>query len=702
MTASGRTDSPGLNRRFWHRPLWIALGLLCLIATSIVALNSVYRFHWRITVARLKATGTLQDIKWTDLIRMSAPGDPFNLAELARNPNPYLAIKNPYRSAADISAGRAAFQSHCSTCHGTDGAGGTGGPSLQGRVMRRGSSDWAIFQTVSDGIAGTAMPPSHLPDRERWSLVAYVSSLVRGRATKGGATELAIAGLQPVPYGELRAKQLPDRWLMYSGSYDSRQFGEINQITPANVGRLRLLWARQYAPTSPLETSPLVANGYMFVTVPPNRVEAIDTRTGTLAWAYDRSLPDHLSLCCGMVNRGLAVLGDTLFWGTLDAHLVALDAATGRLRWDVQIADYKDGYSITGAPLALHNMVVTGVAGGEFGAPGFIDARDAATGREIWRFDAIPKPGQPGANTWEGESWKTGGGPTWMTGSFDPAMNLLYWPIGNPSPNFNGEGRKGDNLYTDSVVALDADHGTLKWYFQFTPHDLFDWDATETLILFDARVAGAREHLLAQANRNGFYYLLNRETGHFVLARPYAKETWATGIDPNGRPIVDARARPSEQGTSVFPAVGGGANWFAASYSPVTGFIYVPTRDYAGLFYKDESRYRRGELFTGGTYQRSTSGFEQGVVLALEATTGAMRWEYRSNVRSVGGLLSTAGGLVFGSQDTYFFALDASTGHQLWRINTGGYTVAAPITFLCAGRQVVTIAAGSDLLTFGL
>jgi alcohol dehydrogenase (cytochrome c) len=396
------------------------------------------------------------------------------------------------------------------------------------------------------------------------------------------------------------------------------------------------------------------------------------------------------------------VLGSTLFFGTLDAHLVALDIATGRPRWDVEIADYKNGYTITGAPLALKNIVVTGIAGGEFGARGFIDARDATTGKEAWRFETIPEPGQPGANTWEGNSWKTGGGPTWMTGSFDPATNVIYWPVGNPSPNFNGDTREGDNLYTDSVVALDADRGTLRWYFQFTPHDVFDWDANETVVLFDGDVAGKRQQLLAQANRNGFYYVLDRGTGHFLLAKPFAKETWARGIDSRGRPIVDSTAHPTKQGTALFPGVGGGANWFAASYSSVTGFIYIASRDYSGVFYKEDGEYHPGEVFTNGTYQRSANAAHQGAVLALNAATGEAKWEYRNTASSVGGLLSTGGGVVFGSQDTYFFALDASTGRQLWRLNTGGYAVAGPITFLSAGKQMVTIAAGDDLLTFGL
>jgi alcohol dehydrogenase (cytochrome c) len=688
------------------RHLWITLGvLLLIIAGSIVALNSVPRFHWRMAVARLKIMGALPDIGWTDLIRMARHNDSFNVSALIQNPDPYFVITNPYNSPTDISAGKALFQSRCTVCHGTDASGGPGGPTLQGRRMVQGSSDWALFQTISHGISGTAMPASQLPAQDKWSLVAYVSSLSSGAASSKGSTPASeITALQPVTYEELRAanEQPADRWLTYSGSYDGHRFSPISQITPANVGGLRLLWARQYNAPSSIETTPLVVGGYVFVTVPPNRVEALDAHTGAFIWAFDKVLPDHIPLCCGVVNRGLAVLGDTLFFGTIDAHLVSLDIATGRQRWDVPIADYKTGYSITGAPLAVKNLVITGVAGGEFGARGFIDARDAQTGKEVWRFDAIPEPGHPGANTWEGDSWKTGGGPTWMTGSFDPETNVIYWPVGNPSPNFNGDGRAGDNLYTNSVLALDADHGALRWYFQFTPHDLFDWDACETVMLVDKDAGGKRQRLLTQANRNGFYYVLDRDTGRFVLAREFAKQTWARGIDNNGRPIVDPTARPTLKGTSVSPAVGGGTNWYSPSYSPRTNFVYIPFQDYAGVFYKQAAKYHPGEMFMNGDFQEFTNAPHEVAVRAVDALTGEKQWEYRNVAWNVGGLVSTAGGVLFGSEGTYFLALDATTGRELWRINTGGYSVAAPITYLLEGKQMVTIAAGSDILTFGL
>jgi alcohol dehydrogenase (cytochrome c) len=670
----------------------------------LLAGSSVAAIRKRLKVVALKATGSLPDVGWADLFKMGKPGSHFNLPELAATPNPYAVIKNPHSQAADVSAGNELFRSHCVTCHGANGSGGPGGPALQHRLMVHGGSDWAIFRTISFGIPGTSMPASDLPWLNRWQLVAYVKSLtLRTETLINSASESGIGKLDPVSYEDLRtAAQIPDNWLTYSGSYDGHRFSSARQITQANAAGLRLLWMRQYNTSEPsIETSPLVVGGYMFVTVPPNRVEALDAKTGALIWSYDRQLPDRLSLCCGYASRGLAVLGSTLFFGTLDAHLIALDILNGKVRWDVEIADYRTGYSITSAPLALKNLVITGIAGGEFGIRGFVDARDAATGKEIWKFYTIPEPGQPGADTWEGNSWKTGGGPTWLTGSFDPEANVIYWPTGNPSPNYNGDERKGDNLYTNSVVALDADQGTLRWYFQFTPHDLFDWDATEILLLLDRNVAGKRLRFLGQANRNGFYYLLDRETGHFSLARPFAKQTWSAGMDSRGRPIFNPATYPTERGTVVYPSDFGATNWESPSYSPLTGYIYVPALDWGGLVYRGQSKYRPGELFPGGSAQAFSDVRPQGAVRALDALTGELKWEYVNPAFHMGGLLSTAGGVVFGSQQDNFVALDAKTGRELWRVSTSGRIVAAPVTFLRDGKQMVTIAAGHDLLTFG-
>ena len=694
-----------LNKRMHF--ILVGLGILFgAFFGSILMLHSVPRFRWRVDIVRLKAKGGLSDITWRELFHLSRHGDPFNLKGLLKTQSSYLAIKDPFDAAEDVSAGEGIFQSNCAVCHGAKGVGGAAGPALQQRQMRKGGSDWALFKTISNGIVGTSMPPSTLPENDRWRLVAYVKSLAKGAEAHSESPLVSrLAGLAPVRYEDILASgQDRHRWLTYSGSYDGHRFSSNDQITTANASNLRLLWMRQYTTSETLiETSPLIVDGFMFVTVPPNRVEALDAKTGALIWSYDRGLPQRLSLCCGYVNRGLAVLGNLLFLGTLDAHLVALDMRTGKVSWDVEIADYKAGYSITGAPLALKNMVVTGIAGGEFGIRGFVDARDAATGKEIWRFDTIPRPGQPGAETWEAGALKTGGGPTWLTGTFDPELNLVYWPVGNPSPNYNGSTRTGDNLYTDSVVALNADNGNLRWYFQFTPHDLFDWDATEILISFDKIIAGKHERLLGQANRNAFYYVLDRENGLFRTARPIVKQTWAKEIDVHGRPVMNSAAIPTPEGSIVYPSVGGATNWMSPSYSPLTDLMYVPVREWGGIFYSKTPEYHPGEFFLGGSSEIFDNPSPKGIVRALDASTGEVRWEYRNNTTSiVGGLLSTKGGVVFGSAGQAFLALDAKTGRELWRIETGGWIKAGPVTYSIDGKQMVTIAAGHDLLTFGL
>lgn len=694
--------SPSRNTR-----VFIVLSLLGWTSVTLLLLllaeRSIPSVRWTLAAVRSKASGSLADVGWLDLFRMVRPGSRFDLQQLARIPNPYAAITNPYNQLADISAGSDLFRSDCSGCHGANGSGGRGGPSLKYRQMSQGGSDWALFETISSGVRGTAMPASNLPWVDKWRLVTYVRSLSAAPKLDSSLGP-AVRAVEPVRYEDLlRADQMPDRWLTYSGGYDGHRFSSNNQITSANAAGLRLSWIRQYEALDPsIETTPLVVSGHMFVTVPPNRVEALDAGTGALIWAYDRDLPRHLSLCCGYVNRGLAVLGSTLFFGTLDAHLVALDINTGRVSWDVEIADYKAGYSITGAPLALKNLVITGVAGGEFGIRGFIDARDAATGKKVWRFYTIPQPGQPGADTWARDTWKTGGGPTWLTGSFDPGTNLLYWPTGNPSPEFEGEARVGDNLYTNSVLALDVDRGDLQWHFQFTPHDVLDCDANEIVVLLDGSGANEPQHLLAQANRNGFFYLLDAKAGLFRSAKPFAKQTWAKGIDSHGHPEINPAAHPAEKGTAIYPSLAGATNWQSPSYSPFTGLIYVPVLDWGGTYYKVPTKYRPGEPFLGGSFQYSAGTSAQGAVRALNPVTGEVGWEYRNPATNVGGLLSTAGGVVFGSQNQSFFALDAGTGRELWRISTGGRTVAAPITFLNRGRQMVTIAAGRDILTFSL
>jgi alcohol dehydrogenase (cytochrome c) len=332
--------------------------------------------------------------------------------------------------------------------------------------------------------------------------------------------------------------QEPSSWLTYSGNYQSHRFSPLTQIDRQNVARLKVAWVYQVRRTGIVETSPIVGDGVMYLTEPPSTVTALDVRTGRPVWTYSPAIPnDVIIIGSPPVNRGVAILGDTVFVGTVHGHLIALDARSGAVRWNVTVDDNKFGYYVTSAPLALDGRIIVGVSGAEAGIRGFLDAYDPATGKRIWRTHTVPAPGEAGSDTWTGDSWKTGGGSAWLTGSYDPALSLVYWGTGNPGPDWNGDLRPGDNLYTCSLIALNPIDGKIKWHFQFTPHDIHDWDANEIPVLFDATIGGRTRKVVAMANRNAFYYVLDRETGEFLSATPYAKQTWAERIDAKGRPI---------------------------------------------------------------------------------------------------------------------------------------------------------------------
>lgn len=516
---------------------------------------------------------------------------------------------------------------------------------------------------------------------------------------------LLIAGsaYAQVPYDRIvNAAREPGNWLTYSGNYQGHRYSPLDQVTAANVAGLRVKWAYQY-PDTRTEVSPIVVDGVMYITG-PNTAAALDTRTGRELWTWKRPIPeDYHSIGFGRVNRGAAVLDDMVFVGTLDCDLVALDAHSGQERWSAKVDDYKLGYSLTLAPLAIRGKVLVGTSGGEAGIRGFVDAYDAKTGRRAWRFHTIPGPGEPGHETWSGDSWKTGGGSSWVTGAYDPESNTVYWGIGNPGPDWNPDSRPGDNLYTCSVVALDGDTGKLKWHFQFTPHDSHDWDSTHVPVLFEAEVRGTRRKLLAMANRNAFYYVLDRITGEFVAGRAYSRQTWAKGLDDSGKPIVIPGTEPSEQGTLVWPNLNGATVWFSPAYSPQTGLFYVATRELASIYYKREADYKPGTFFAGGGEAQAPGGEQSGAIRALEATTGRLQWEFKLHSAPWSGVLATAGGLVFsGSDEGNFYALDARTGKPLWDFQTGGPIAANPVSFTVDGRQCIAIAANRVLYVFGL
>jgi alcohol dehydrogenase (cytochrome c) len=519
------------------------------------------------------------------------------------------------------------------------------------------------------------------------------------------AVAVAVPAAAQIPYERLRdAASEPGSWLTYSGTYASHRFSALDQFTTANVAGLRPAWVYQVVEAGLVETTPIVVDGVMYVTEARSRVAALDIRTGRTLWRYEPELPKDLRvLGYPPVNRGVAVLDDRVFVGTLDAHLVALDALSGAVRWRVQLADNALGYGSTAAPLAIDGKVIIGISGGEAGIRGFLDAYDAETGERLWRLHTIPGPGEPGHDTWTADSWKTGGGATWLTGSYDPELGLLYWGIGNPAPDWNGDVRPGDNLYTCSLMAIEAETGTRRWHHQFTPHDTHDWDANQIPILIDAPIDGEPRKLVATANRNGFFYVLDRVTGEFLRGQSYAKQTWADGLDPDGRPLVRPGTDPTEEGTLVWPSLQGSTNWVSPAYSSATGLFYVPVREMSSIYFKGEAEYEPGAYFLGGGEAQPPGQEGWGAVRALDALTGEKKWEFRLLSPPWAGILATAGGLVFsGTGEGNVFALDAGTGEPLWDFHAGGACRANPISFLIDGKQHVALAMGQAIFVFAL
>jgi alcohol dehydrogenase (cytochrome c) len=506
-----------------------------------------------------------------------------------------------------------------------------------------------------------------------------------------------------VPYERIvNADKEPGNWLTYSRNYDGHRYSPLGEITTANVSVLKVKWALQFS-SGPREVSPIAVDGILYVTG-PNRAAALDARTGRTLWVWNRPIPsDYRNIGFPRTSRGPAVLDDKLFVATLDCYLVALDLKSGIERWATKVADYKSGYSMTMAPLAIAGKVVVGISGGETGIRGFVDAYNAKTGKQAWRFWTIPGPGEAGHETWSGESWKTGGGATWVTGSYDPELKLVYWGVGNPGPDWNGDVRPGDNLYTCSLVALDGDTGQLRWYFQFTPHDTHDWDATHVPVLFDGEIDGRQRKLVAIANRNAFYYVLDRITGEFLAGRAYAKQTWAHGLDAKGRPIRAPDSEPTEKGALIWPNLNGATIWFSPSYNPQTDSLYVAVREVGAVYFKRDAEYKEGTFYAGGGENELPADDASGAIRALNARTGEMRWEFKLHSPAGASVLSTAGGLVFsGTDEGNFYALDARTGKPLWDFQTGGSISSNPISFTMDGHQYVAITADRVLYVFGL
>jgi alcohol dehydrogenase (cytochrome c) len=591
--------------------------------------------------------------------------------------------------------GREEFEVRCAACHGADANGGERAPAI-----RRDLSSAELREIVRSGRPGGGMPPFQLPPREMERIIAYI------RATPGApAPPTRLENVRSIPFSEL-VDPHPGDWPTYHGRMSGNRDSTLAQIDTTNVARLGARWMFTIRGSQHLEVTPVVVDGVMYVTS-VNEVYALDARNGRAVWHFARPRSKGLvGDAAGGINRGVALLGRRAFLVTDNAHLVALDRATGHLEWDVEMADSRRNYGATSAPLVVRDLVISGTSGGDEGVRGFIAAYRASTGERVWRFWTAPLPGEPLAKTWVGRALEHGCTTAWFTGTYDPTLDLLYWTTGNPCPDYNGDERLGDNLYSDSVVALKPANGELAWYYQFTPHDLHDWDAVQVPMLIDAPFGGAPRHLLAQANRNGFFYVLDRTDGSLLLAKPFVEKlTWASGIGADGRPRLLPGSEPTADGTRVCPAVEGASNWFSTAFHPGTGLFYAMALEKCNIYTKSAALWEAGQSFYGGATRDVPGEVPKKYLRAIDIQSGRIVWEHAQDgtASTWGGVLSTAGNLVFyGDDNGDFAALDAKSGRKLWSWPANANWKASPMTYLAGGRQYVAIAGGPNVVAFGL
>lgn len=629
----------------------------------------------------------------------------------------------------DADAGRTAFNNTCARCHGADGNGGEMGPPIPARLA--GKDDQQLITLIRNGLPTRGMPPSSLSDPEMTSLVRFLRGLQRRsqrpvirmtvRTDKGVTLEGQVLGegfddLQLRTddkmvhllrkSGDRYREVTSDRdWPTYNGDPRGNRYTEMEQITKANVKNLAAQWVFTFPNAGRLQTTPVVVGGLMYVSA-PNECYALDAGTGRPVWHYQGSRTRGTANGAG-VNRGVGVAGDRVFMEVDDAHVIALNRFTGDLLWDSPIADWHLNYFATSAPLPAGDLVITGVGGGEHGANGLVVAFDQATGKEAWRFFTVPKKGDPGSETWAGDSAAHGGAPTWFTGSYDPELDTVYWPTGNPSEEYNGDSRMGDNLYSDCILALDRKTGRLKWYYQFTPHDLWDWDSTETSVLVNADWEGRPRKLMLHADRNGFFYVFDRTDGKLLLWKRFATNlNWASGIDSNGRPIKLPGLEPTKEGTKVCPSQDGATNWFSPSYIPATGMYYFQTFEKCSIYQKgDEGTWQPGKTYLGGSQHTGPDPKPRRVLKAMNIRTGEIAWELDQPgpAQSWGGTLATITGLViFGAEDGALVAADATSGKMLWSFQTNHSWKASPMAYSFDGKEYIGVAAGSNIFAFGI
>ena len=524
-----------------------------------------------------------------------------------------------------------------------------------------------------------------------------------------------------VPYDRIvNATGEPENWLTYNGDYMSQRYSRLDQITPGNVTNLELKWILQNQVFGAWQSNPIIADGVMYVTERPNSVMAVDANTGRVFWKFRHTPSENARVCCGANNRGVAVLDDRVFMGTLDARLIALDRINGQPLWNAKVADVNLAYSVTMAPLVVKDKIIVGVGGGEYGIRGYGAAFDAETGEQAWKTYTIPGPGEPGHDSWEGDDWEHGGASVWITGSFDPELNLTYWGVGNPGPDWNDGQLPGVILFSDSVIALDADTGELEWYFQFTPNDGYDYDSVQVPVLADMIWRGEPKKVMMWANRNGYFYVLDRVTGLFLEGKPFVTVNWSSGLDEKGRPIPT----PQPEGMPTYPGNQGGTNWYPPSYSPRTGLFYFSAwENYATIYRAEESEYVPGQAFLGGGFSvlapspdaptigigrtnpinNWTDEVGYASLKAMDPQTGEAVWSYNQYDVSDSGMLTTASDLLFtGGREGYFHAIDARSGDLIWNVNLGGQIVMAPVTYMVDGIQYVSVISGNSLSTFAL
>jgi alcohol dehydrogenase (cytochrome c) len=566
------------------------------------------------------------------------------------------------------------------------------------------------FHSISKSQVGeitrekSLMPKLEASAEEHRNLLAYLTRLAIDPSAASTFTSTAPLG-EGTKFADI-ARPKPGEWPTYHGHLSGNRHSPLDQISVSNISQLAPKWVFP-VPTGAqraLQVTPIVVDGVMYITS-VNEAWAVDARTGRQIWRYSRPRTKGvIGDAGGGINRGAAVLGDRIFMVTDHAHVIALHRLTGQLLWDAEMADYRQHYGSTSAPLIVNDLVIAGVSGGDEGIRGFLDAYKASTGERVWRFWSVPARGEPGSETWIGRALEHGCGATWLTGTYDPEARLLYWPTGNPCPDYNGDERKGDNLYTNSVVALDPDTGKLKWYFQFTPHDLHDWDATETPMLIDAEFRGRPRKLLVQGNRNGFFYVLDRITGKFLMAEPLVKNlTWASGIGPDGRPKLLPDNQPTAAGARTCPAVAGATNWPSTAFNPATGLFYLMAEESCNIYTKAPQTWEQGKSFYGGGTRRS-GDLAAKFLRALDVQTGKIVWEIPVEGGILqSGVMSTAGGLVFyGDGSGAFVAADAKAGKILWHFQTGQSWKAGPMSYAIDGKQYIGMTAGSTIMVFGL